>query len=425
MDVLSLPGLSHVTTAGQHTILILSQVYPPDPASVGQHMADAAAELARRGHRVVVYTADRGYDDPDARYPARERADGVEIVRLRFCSFGKRSIAVRLLGGFSFVLQAIVRSVLLRHVDVVLVSTSPPVASLGALVIAALHSAAIKYWVMDLNPDQIVALGLLGPRAIPVRMLEWLNRRILRAATDVVVLDRFMAERVNRKVHVNWKLAIIPPWPHDDHLGEVPSEANPFRRLHGLDDKFVLMYSGNHGPTNPIRTVLEALRLLEQEPRLVGLFVGGGIGKREVEAIGSPGIRSLPYQPLTDLKYSLSAADVHLVTLGTEAVGIVHPSKVYGALAVGKPILLLGPLESHVGDLLREADIGWQIDHGDIEGAARLLRRLLQAPAEQLAVRGVRGRALVRAKFSKERLCGSFCDIVERGLQPSAMVRGR
>jgi glycosyltransferase involved in cell wall biosynthesis len=414
-----------VTTAGQHTILILSQVYPPDPASVGQHMADAAAELARRGHRVVVYTADRGYDDPDARYPARERAGGVEIVRLPFCSFGKRSIAVRLLGGFSFVLQAIVRSALLRHIDVVLVSTSPPVASLGALVIAALHSAAIKYWVMDLNPDQIVALGLLSPRAIPVRMLEWLNRRILRAATDVVVLDRFMAERVNRKVDVNRKLVIIPPWPHDDHLGEVPSEANPFRRLHGLDDKFVLMYSGNHGPTNPIRTVLEALRRLEQEPRLVGLFVGGGIGKREVEAMASPGIRSLPYQPLTDLKYSLSAADVHLVTLGTDAVGIVHPSKVYGALAVGKPILLLGPLESHVGDLLREADIGWQIDHGDIEGAAGLLRRLLQSPAEQLVARGMRGRALVRTKFSKERLCGGFCDIVERGPQSSAMVRDR
>jgi glycosyltransferase involved in cell wall biosynthesis len=114
---------------------------------------------------------------------------------------------------------------------------------------------------------------------------------------------------------------------------------------------------------------------------------------------------------------SLSAADVHLVTLGTNAVGIVHPSKVYGALAVGKPILLLGPLESHVGDLLREADIGWQVDHGDVEGATELLRRLLHAPAEQLAERGVRGRDLVRTKFSKKRLCGDFCDVVERGLR--------
>jgi len=408
-----------VVTARQHTIVILSQVYAPDPASVGQHMADAAAELARRGHRVVVFTADRGYDDPSARYPAREEVDGVEIIRLPYCSFGKRSIGVRLLGGFSFVLQAIVRSFPLGHLDVILVSTSPPVAPLGALVIAALRSAAIKYWVMDLNPDQIVALGMLGPHAIPVRMFEWLNRRILRAAADVVVLDRFMADRINRKVDVSQKLVIIPPWPHDDHLGDVPPGANPFRRLHDLDGKFVLMYSGNHGPTNPIQTVLEALRRLEQEPRLVGLFVGGGIGKREVEALESPGIRSLPYQPLSDLKYSLSAADVHLVTIGSDAVGIVHPSKVYGALAVGKPILLLGPLESHVGDLLREADIGWHIDQGDVEGAVVLLRRLLQAPAEEVAARGARGRVLVRTKFGKERLCGAFCDIVERGLQPS------
>ena len=77
----------------QRTLLFLTQVFPPDPASVGQHMADAAREMASRGYRVVVLTARRGYEDPSARYPARERLDGVEVVRVPLASFGKASSA--------------------------------------------------------------------------------------------------------------------------------------------------------------------------------------------------------------------------------------------------------------------------------------------------------------------------------------------
>ncbi len=411
-----------MTTGLQRTFLILTQVYPPDPASVGQHMADAAAELARRGNRVIVLTADRGYDNPRVRYEARERRDGVDVVRLPFCSFGKRSIAVRLLGGLSFVLQSLLRGLLVGRLDVILVSTSPPMASMSALVLSRLRGAPVRYWVMDLNPDQMVALGLIAADAIPVRMFEWLNRRILCRASDVVVLDRYMATRINGKVDVSRKLSIIPPWPHDDHLETIPHEANPFRQSHGLEGKVVVMYSGNHGPSNPVRTMLDALTRLEHESRLVGLFIGGGIGKAEVEdrARTSTVIRSLPYQPLEGLRYSLSAADVHAVTVGDSIVGIVHPSKVYGALAVGRPILLIGPSESHVGDILREAEVGWQVDHGDVDGAVAVLRHLLGAPAEELAARGRLARDLVARRFSKASLCGTFCDIVEHGAEGAA-----
>src|SRR5262245_45133212 len=107
----------------QRTLLVLSQVYVPDPASVGQHMHDVAKEMVRRGQRVIVLTADRGYDDPTVRYPRRERIDGVEIVRLPASSFGKSSIAVRMAGGSAFVAQALVIALGLPRIDRVLVST--------------------------------------------------------------------------------------------------------------------------------------------------------------------------------------------------------------------------------------------------------------------------------------------------------------
>ena len=391
----------------------LSQVYPPDPASVGQHMADAAAELARRGHRVVVLTADRGYDDPSARYPSQEERGGVEIRRLPGCSFGKGSLAVRILGGLSYVLQASVRGLLIRRLDTVVVSTAPPMAPIAALLLSALRSVRLKFWVMDLNPDQMVALGILGPSSFAARTLDWINRRVLAKASDVIVLDRFMAERVNRKLDVRGKMTVLPPWPLSDRLEPVAPEENPFRREHGLAGKFVVMYSGNHSPSNPLTTLLRAAERVAGDPRLAFLFIGGGVGKEEVEASSSPNIRSLPYEPLDRIGYSLSAADVHIVALGNEVVGIIHPCKVYGALAVSRPVIFFGPEPSHVSELLAQHETGWRVAHGDVDGAERLLRTVAAMDPAVLAEMGRRGQRLVSGGLSREVLCRRLVDVLE------------
>lgn len=400
---------------GRRTLVVVCQVYVPDPTSVGQHLAGVAEEMVRRDWRVIVLTARDGYDDPSVHHAPREVRNGVEIVRLPWCSFGKGSNAARLAGGFSFVLQAALRGLALDRIDLVLVSTVPPVSALAALALGGIRRVPIKYWVMDLNPDQIVALGLVGPASLPVRLFDWLNRRILTRAADVIVLDRFMAARVNAKWEVGPKLSIVPPWPLDDYLEPVPHDSNPFRRDHGLQGKRVVMYSGNHGPNNPFTTILEAAERLRDEPRLVFMFIGGGVGKREVEGAQLPNVRSLPYQPLETLRNSLSAADVHLVTMGDRVVGIVHPCKVYGAMAVARPILYLGPAESHVGDLLGREPIGWTLRHGDVEGAVTILRRILAMPDDELTSRGQRARALIESEFSKSILCERLCDVLERG----------
>jgi hypothetical protein len=201
------------------TLLVLSQVYVPDPASVGQHMADAAAEMARRGYRVVVIASARGYDDPTMRYKRRELLNGVEVRRLPLSSFGKRSILVRL-AGQSFVLlqalvhglQALVHGLLTRRLAGILVSTSPPMCSIVAVAISILRRAPVVYWAMDINPDQAVAMGKVRAGSLPVRAFDWINRRILGRAAAVVALDRFMGERLLRKLDISNKLEVMPPW---------------------------------------------------------------------------------------------------------------------------------------------------------------------------------------------------------------------
>jgi glycosyltransferase involved in cell wall biosynthesis len=199
----------------------------------------------------------------------------------------------------------------------------------------------------------------------------------------------------------------------------MPREGNPFRREHGLDGKFVVMYSGNHGPSNPLRTALDAAVRLRGDGRFAFVFVGGGIGKAEVETVAGPSILSLPYQPLERLRYSLSAADVHLVTIGDGVVGIVHPCKVYGAMAVERPVVLVGPEQSHVGDLLAREQIGWRIAHGDVDGMVALLGALADGGPGRLEDMGRRARAVLRQGLGKEFLCGRLCDILERGTAPA------
>jgi colanic acid biosynthesis glycosyl transferase WcaI len=402
-------------TNKKHSYAFITQVYVPDPNATGQHLADVAEELARRGNDVVVYTSNRGYDNPEVTYPARETRNGVRIRRLPLSHFGKSSIAIRILGGLSFVSQAIARALVQRNLDAVVVSTSPPMASMAAITLRALRRTRIKYWVMDINPDQIVALGLARPDALSVRAFNRLNRKMLASADDIVVLDRMMAERINRKLPVAEKLTILPPWPAQDPSHVLPHDQNPFRAQYVGDDRRVMMYSGNHGPSNPLDTILEAAHRLEDDPRLLFMFIGGGIGKEEIDRVAGRNIVSLPYQPRSELRNSLSAADVHIVTVGDEVPGIVHPSKVYGAMAVGRPILLVGPPENHVADIMAEHDIGWHVRHGDVDGAVRVLREIASMPREALEEKGRRAYDAIVARGGRAAAVSRMTDVIEHG----------
>jgi colanic acid biosynthesis glycosyl transferase WcaI len=404
------------------TVVIISQVYMPDPAAVGQHVTEAAEALAKRGWRVVVYTSARGYDDPGKVYPRRESRNGVDVRRLPLSSFGKSSLATRLLAQALFMIQATVRGLFTRGLARVLVSTSPPFAGAGGSLISMLRRVPLVWWVMDLNPDQLVASGRIHPRALAVRFFNLLNRWTLRQASSVVVLDRFMRERVLAKLPVAEKVHVIPPWPHEEHLTP-PSGPNAFRNQHGLADSFVVMYSGNHSDQNPLGTLLEATKRFAVNPRVRFVFVGGGTGKADVERLIASGATngvSLPYQPVETLGESLSAADLHVVSVGDLMVGIVHPCKIYGAMAVGSPILLFGPVDCHAGDILAGHAIGWHVRHGDVDGAEQAIREAMAMADEEYRAMGVEATKIIDERFSARVLRGTFCDLVEKAGLPSS-----
>ncbi len=311
-------------------------------------------------------------------------------------------------------------------------STSPPLVGVIASILHVVRRVPIAYWAMDLNPDQLIALGKLKPTDLAARFLEAVNRIILRNSSLVVALDRFMAERLERRLPLGHKMLVMPPWPHEDHIESAHEDspaANPFRQRHGLDGKFVIMYSGNHSPANPLATLLQAAVRLKNDDDLRFVFVGGGSGKEEVQAVirdeGLTNALSLPYQPLADLKYSLSAADVHVVSLGQEMVGIIHPCKIYGAMAVGRPIVYFGPTPSHITDLIEAHGIGFSLSHGDVDATVNVILRLKNMPPNELGLMGQKAQVALRQSLSQRMLCAKFCDRLESSLFASDVTHSQ
>ena len=405
-------------------LLIISQVYVPDPTSVGQHFADVAEEMVARGWDVFVYASARAYDDPTVRFPSGEDRGGVHVRRFPLSSFGKRSIPVRLLAQALFMAQAVVWAMFLPGLSAVVVSTSPPFAGFGGAVISMIRRVPLAWWVMDLNPDQMVAARKLAPTSLLVRIFDWMNRVTLRQAKVVIALDRFMAKRLNAKVDVRHKLRIVPPWPHTapppmDAAGaaRLANAGTTFRAAHGLADSFVVMYSGNHAIQHPLDTLLGAAERFVDEPHVRFLFIGGGAGKQGVEkriAEGARNVTSLPYQPLETLEESLGAADMHVVSMGSEVVGIVHPCKIYGAMAVARPILFFGPEESHAGEIVGPRGLGWRVTHGDVDGAEQAIREARAMGRAARLEMGVKAASLVTAEYSRRLLIDKIGDEFER-----------
>lgn len=292
---------------------------------------------------------------------------GVDIRRISSFGFGKRAKWRRAADFGSYFANCLLHLILIRRFDLVLAMTSPPLISWVGAVFARIRGGAFAFWVMDLNPDEALAAGWLQPHSWMARCLQAMLLYSLRRADTVATLDRFMAKRIEDKGVSPSKIAVIPPWSHDHVVRYDASGRESFRAAHGLGNKFVVMYSGNHSPCHPLTTLLDAARRLEEQREIVFCFIGGGSEFENVKAFARchklSNIVTIPYQPFDRLAASLSSADMHVVVMGDPFVGIVHPCKVYNIRLLGIPYLYIGPNPSHVSDMNPPA----VAKHGDVD----------------------------------------------------------
>jgi glycosyltransferase involved in cell wall biosynthesis len=220
-----------------------------------------------------------------------------------------------------------------------------------------------------------------------------------------------MRDRIRAKGIPPEKVLVVPPWAHDDRVRFDPAGREDFRAQYKVSDRFVVMYSGNHSPCHPLETLLQAAERLAENDSVAFCFVGGGSEfgkvKERAQKNGLRNVLCLPYQPIEQLSGSLSAADLHVVVMGDQFVGIVHPCKIYNVLAVKKPFLYIGPNESHVTDIVGRSS-AYVSPHGDVEGVvANILR------AMRNTVAGSPSGIEVETLFSKNQLVPQMISAID------------
>ena len=398
-------------------VLLLNQCFYPDHVATAQHLTDLAHELVQAGHHVTVVASCRGYDDPTVHYPVRETWQSIDIRRIWTPGLGKQAKWRRLIDFAVFWLNAARILLFLPRQDVTVCLTSPPLISTLGTLVAKLKGGAVVPWVMDLNPDEAVAAGWLKAGGFVERTLTCIQNWSFRRAARIIALDRFMADRLAAKGVGQEVIHVDAPWSHDQAISYDVAARDVFRAEHGLSDKFIVMYSGNHSPCHPLDAVLAAADELQGETRLHFLFVGGGSEFKKVQAYAQAksllNITCLPYQPLEKLSGSLSAADLHLVVMGDPFVGIVHPCKIYNILTLGIPFLFIGPEQSHGADLaVRLGDLahGRTARNDDVPAIVQQIRAAMQRGLQPVHD----GARKLGAEFSHSILCPRLVQLIEQ-----------
>lgn len=338
------------------SILFINRVYPPAVGATGEMLHDIAESLAARGWEVsVVTTAESGESKSVTRR-------GVAIHRAG-AALSRRSVVLRAVSYFVMIPWLFVRALLLPGTDFVVTMTDPPMLAVLGPMIGFFKRNKVVHWAQDLYPEVAEELGVLPKGNLLVALLLAVSSRALKCSDAVVSIGRCMTSRLVQRGILFSRIFIIPNWA--PAVTPIDRKNNPFRREHGLEGDFVVMYSGNMGLAHDFSAILKAAESL-QGRHIVFLMVGEGPRRAEIQreaaARGLSNMRFLPSQPAAKLSESLSAADAHLVTMRPNLCGLVVPSKVYGVLAAGRPCLFIGPPDSEAARLISEQNAGFVID---------------------------------------------------------------
>ncbi len=368
-------------------VLLLSQYFWPDLSAAAQLASDLTQDLTAKGVQLSVITGRQAYAG-GTEFAAHERWQGVDIHRVTSSGFGRDRLLGRAIDHASFLAAAGVRTLVREQVDVVVATSTPPFISLLGLANKRLTGSKFVYWVHDLYPDIAVELGVLARNGPAALALEKLSRKILHSADAVIAIGECMAQRIAAKGIPASDITVIHNWADGDAIREVSRADNWFRAEHGLQDKFVVLYSGNMGRGHEFETLLDAARALADRPDILFLFIGGGARRGEVQraARTMANVRLLPYQPRDRLAWTLGAADLAVVTLRSEAVGLMVPSKLYGHLASARPLLFIGPAESAVGRIIVHSRSGAVCAPGDRAGVVSAITATAADPVKARAM---------------------------------------
>ncbi|MCU1323876.1 MAG: glycosyltransferase WbuB [Acidobacteriaceae bacterium] len=349
-------------------ILLLNQFFWPDSSATSQMLTDLARHLVSEGHDVEVICADGNYAVADAGH-----GPAAKVNRVRGVPFGRGKIG-RVLSYLSFYLLALVRCFSVKKPDLVVTLTTPPLLSLLGTLLQSIRGSRHFIWEMDVYPNVAVSLEYFKASGLADQITGALADFSRRRSNGIIALGECMKDLLITRGIDGSKIYVADNWADGRAI-------TPKIRTFNAKD-LVLLYSGNLGLAHDLDTITGAISNLREDKRFRFEFVGSGGRRKDLEAfcsvqrLNTVFLRS--YTQRSKLGDSLGEGDIGLVTQIDSCCGAVVPSKVYGLLAAGRPVLFIGPKQATPARIIEQYGCGWQVDCGDVDGLTKLLLRLIE-----------------------------------------------
>jgi colanic acid biosynthesis glycosyl transferase WcaI len=410
-------------------LVFVNRFFHPDESATSQLLIDLTRGLATGTLFVHVICSRQLYTNANARLPPQESFHGVTIHRVPTTRYGRAGLLGRSVDYASFYISAgwaLLR--LLRSGDVLIAKTDPPLISILAALCARLKGAGLVNWQQDVFPEVATHLAANPlPRWLN-GMLQKLRDWSMRSAAMNVLIGHRMLEYFQRRGIPGSKLCVIENWADADAIAPKPAGESALRAQLKVAEKFVVCYSGNLGRAHEFDTLVAAADVLRSDPTIVFLIIGDGAKmesmRRAVMQRGLGNFRFLPYQPRAELEDSLAAGDVHLASLLPSLEGLIMPSKLYGILAAGRPLIFIGDSDGEIARVVREAECGVTVEINEIENLVGAIR-LLQSQPDLCAAMGVRAREFFVARYSRDKAIEKWQAVLIHSARPALPLRAR
>jgi glycosyltransferase involved in cell wall biosynthesis len=368
-------------------LLVFNQYYWPGVEATAHLLSELCAALASDFDVTVV----TGKLQSEPGRVHREEHEGVEIVRVSSTAFDRSSLPLRALNYATYLLGSLRTGLTAAPPDVVLCMTDPPVIADVALVVARRFDAPLVVVSQDVFPEIAIELRRLENKIV-IEVLRGLIRLYLRRADRVVAIGETMRLRLEGKGAIPERLRVIPNWVDSTVLTPQPHD-NEWSREQEFEGRFVVMHSGNVGFAQNLDALVRATTFLRDLDRLTVAVVGEGSRRAELVALAelleTDAVRFLPYQPRSALSESLSAASIHVVGLAKGLSGYVVPSRLYGILSVGRPVIVAADRDSETAQLVERVECGVVVPPGRPELLAAAIRKAYEGelPLEEMGKR--------------------------------------
>ena len=398
-------------------ILLIHQAFVAIDEPGGTRHHELARYLAKRGHRVTIIASPISYltgttSAPTSKFYPDTEDNHITIIRTYTYPALHRSFGHRVFSFLSFMISSFIAGLRVKSVDSVW-GTSPPIfQGMTAWVLSRLKDVPFLFEVRDLWPAFAIEVGVLR-QPLLIRISEWLEHFLYTHADRLVVNSPGFISHVEARGADQVELI---PNGTDPGMFDPQKNSSKFRISHGLEDKFVVLYAGAHGVSNDLEVVLKAAQRLNDNPRIMFVFLGDGKDKPALIAkateMGLKNVRFLPPVPKSQMSTALAAADACVAILKQIPLySTVFPNKVFDYMAAGRPVILA--IDGVIREVVEKAQAGIFVPPGNPEALANTIKSL-NNNHQMCKEMGENGRNYVEEYYDRENLANQLAIIMEQ-----------